>query len=315
GIDEYDLCLTECLRCLKPGGYLEFSVLDSEIIHPGPLGSAKSVEFGFNLKTRGYDPAPTKSWLSRLRRAGYMDIKRAWLYLPMGAPSAKLPSHRETPSPVVADLSSSPAEAVHGPVGSTADAANISGMVGSWVWEQWLLKLQMEMGKDEEHLLEGVGAVFEEGRNVGAGWRCLNGKTSILPEDAVLQVILSPTPISDTANLHEQPSSFFKTLVDHEVTVELKNDISIRGTLKSVDQFLNIKLDDIQVVEELKYPHLVSETRDKQQRIGVCGSSVKNVFIRGSVVRYVHLPGAAVDTALLEDATRREAAQQASKAR
>lgn len=34
-------------------------------------------------------------------------------------------------------------------------------------------------------------------------------------------------------------------------------------------------------------------------------SSVKNVFIRGSVVRYVHLPGAAVDVALLEDATRR----------
>ncbi len=41
------------------------------------------------------------------------------------------------------------------------------------------------------------------------------------------------------------------------MTVELKNDISIRGTLKSVDQYLNIKLDDIQVVEELKYPHLV----------------------------------------------------------
>lgn len=52
--------------------------------------------------------------------------------------------------------------------------------------------------------------------------------------------------------------SFFKTLVDHEVTVELKNDIQIRGTLKSVDQYLNIKLDDIHVVEELKYPHLVS---------------------------------------------------------
>ena len=30
-------------------------------------------------------------------------------------------------------------------------------------------------------------------------------------------------------------------------------------------------------------------------------SSVKNVFIRGSVVRYVHLPANAVDTALLED--------------
>jgi hypothetical protein len=39
--------------------------------------------------------------------------------------------------------------------------------------------------------------------------------------------------------------------------VELKNDIQIRGTLKSVDQYLNIKLDDISVVEEIKYPHLV----------------------------------------------------------
>ncbi|RYO77744.1 hypothetical protein DL762_009062 [Monosporascus cannonballus] len=84
--------------------------------------------------------------------------------------------------------------------------------------------------------------------------------------------------------------SFFKTLIDHEVTVELKNDVQIRGTLKSVDQYLNIKLDDIQVVEEIKYPHL---------------SSVKNVFIRGSVVRYVHLPASAVDVPLLEDATRR----------
>jgi hypothetical protein len=37
----------------------------------------------------------------------------------------------------------------------------------------------------------------------------------------------------------------------------------------------------------------------------VMQSSVKNVFIRGSVVRYVHLPAAAVDTPLLEDATRR----------
>lgn len=53
-------------------------------------------------------------------------------------------------------------------------------------------------------------------------------------------------------------NSFFKTLIDHQVTVELKNDIQLRGTLKSVDQYLNIKLDDISVVEELKYPHLVS---------------------------------------------------------
>lgn len=33
--------------------------------------------------------------------------------------------------------------------------------------------------------------------------------------------------------------------------------------------------------------------------------AVKNCFIRGSVVRYVQLPADAVDTQLLEDATRR----------
>jgi hypothetical protein len=34
-------------------------------------------------------------------------------------------------------------------------------------------------------------------------------------------------------------------------------------------------------------------------------SAVKNIFIRGSVVRYVHLPASAVDVQLLEDAARR----------
>ncbi len=53
------------------------------------------------------------------------------------------------------------------------------------------------------------------------------------------------------------PASFFKTLIDTTVTVELKNDIQIRGTLKSVDQYLNIKLDEISVVDDIKYPHLV----------------------------------------------------------
>ncbi|TPX35835.1 hypothetical protein SeMB42_g07130 [Synchytrium endobioticum] len=86
--------------------------------------------------------------------------------------------------------------------------------------------------------------------------------------------------------------SFFKTLVGQPVTVELKNDLSIRGTLVSVDQFLNIKLDDIKVIDEKRYPHL---------------ASIKNCFIRGSVVRYVSLPKPAVDTALLQDAARKEA--------
>ncbi|PGH16185.1 hypothetical protein AJ79_01952 [Helicocarpus griseus UAMH5409] len=94
--------------------------------------------------------------------------------------------------------------------------------------------------------------------------------------------------------------SFFKTLTNHTVTIELKNDIRIRGILKSVDQYLNIKLDDIEVLDLDQYPHL---------------SSVKNIFVRGSVVRYIVLPQAEVDRGLLEDATRREAANQANKAR
>uniref|UniRef100_UPI0023ECDB01 U6 snRNA-associated Sm-like protein LSm2 n=1 Tax=Agelaius phoeniceus TaxID=39638 RepID=UPI0023ECDB01 len=64
--------------------------------------------------------------------------------------------------------------------------------------------------------------------------------------------------------------SFFKSLVGKDVVVELKNDLSICGTLHSVDQYLNIKLTDISVTDPEKYPHMLS---------------VKNCFIRGSVVR------------------------------
>ncbi|OVA05529.1 BTB/POZ-like [Macleaya cordata] len=86
--------------------------------------------------------------------------------------------------------------------------------------------------------------------------------------------------------------SYFKDLVGREVTVELKNDLAIRGTLHSVDQYLNIKLENTRVVDQDKYPHMLS---------------VRNCFIRGSVVRYVQLPPEGVDTELLHDATRREA--------
>ncbi|XP_008458017.2 sm-like protein LSM2 isoform X1 [Cucumis melo] len=50
--------------------------------------------------------------------------------------------------------------------------------------------------------------------------------------------------------------SYFKDLVGREVTVELKNDLAIRGTLHSVDQYLNIKLENTRVVDQEKYPHM-----------------------------------------------------------
>ena len=178
-LDEYDLCLQECLRCLKPGGYLEYFLMDSEVVNAGSRGTAVSVEFGFNLKTRGYDPLPTKSFLGRLRRAGFDDIKRAWTFLPMGTPTKEQHMLPETPPPNISTFENGleqgarKGEAVQGPVGSTADAASMAGLVGSWAWEQWMIKLQTEMGK--EKLLEGVAEVLEEGKWTGAGCRCLSG--------------------------------------------------------------------------------------------------------------------------------------------
>jgi U6 snRNA-associated Sm-like protein LSm2 len=58
--------------------------------------------------------------------------------------------------------------------------------------------------------------------------------------------------------------SYFKTLVGKEVTVELKNDLAIAGTLHSVDQYLNIKLNNIRVINEQRYPHMVGDSQAKQ---------------------------------------------------
>mmetsp|Transcript_111051 Transcript_111051/g.155902 ORF Transcript_111051/g.155902 Transcript_111051/m.155902 type:complete len:99 (+) Transcript_111051:58-354(+) len=91
--------------------------------------------------------------------------------------------------------------------------------------------------------------------------------------------------------------SFFKTLVGKQVIVELKNDLAIEGTLQSVDQYLNIKLQNISVSDPEKYPHMMS---------------VKNCFVRGSIVRYIQLPAEDVDTELLQDAARREATEKAA---
>jgi U6 snRNA-associated Sm-like protein LSm2 len=88
--------------------------------------------------------------------------------------------------------------------------------------------------------------------------------------------------------------SFFKTLIGQQVTVELKNDLAVRGTLHSVDQWLNVKLEHVQVLDPVRFPQLVA---------------VENLFVRGSVVRYVHIDPKAVDTELLQEAARREGSQ------
>ncbi|KAI9722642.1 MAG: hypothetical protein M1812_001573 [Candelaria pacifica] len=191
--DEYAACLSECFRVLKPGGYLEFELFDADLVHAGPLGMAMSVEFAFNLKTRGYDPYATRNWMGRLNKAGFRGVKRAWLFLPLSGNAASYTLDQSL-RPVevqqglgiqktiesrgqgdISDVRDGEKGEKGEKTGSTQDAAAIAGLVGSWTWERWMLKLQIEMGKSEDRALEGVGAVLEEGRRKGAGWRCLTG--------------------------------------------------------------------------------------------------------------------------------------------
>ncbi|KAK8326671.1 hypothetical protein V6Z12_A11G133800 [Gossypium hirsutum] len=101
--------------------------------------------------------------------------------------------------------------------------------------------------------------------------------------------------------------SYFKDLVGREVTVELKNDLAIRGTLHSVkihkhSYFLRELLVPIFLVRKVDSGTLHSVLQNMP-----CQYHVRNCFIRGSVVRYVQLPPEGVDIELLHDATRREA--------
>lgn len=73
--------------------------------------------------------------------------------------------------------------------------------------------------------------------------------------------------------------TFFKTQIGRGVEVRLKNDILLKGTLESVDQFLNFKLRNTKSVLE-------------QLDMDICairGSSVKNVLLDSSGVGYEQL--------------------------
>ncbi|KAI1807666.1 hypothetical protein F4811DRAFT_448268 [Daldinia bambusicola] len=188
GEDEWDSCLAECMRVLKPGGYLEFSVLDSDITNAGPIGLAKSVEFGFTLKTLGYDPSPTRMFLGRLHRSGFDEVRRAWVCLPMGADPAVRRNRKFTRD---SNGIERPLELEAMVSGSTEAAAPTAGLAGSWAWERWLLRCEMEKVASEGRLgfleteapemreagkcLDGVYEVVEEGRRCGSGFRMLNG--------------------------------------------------------------------------------------------------------------------------------------------
>ncbi|GIZ40546.1 hypothetical protein CKM354_000388000 [Cercospora kikuchii] len=181
--DEWDLTLRECLRCLKPGGYLEFDLLDAEMVHTDAVSQALGVEFAFNLKTRGYDPAAGKSFLPRLKRAGFCDIKRAWMVLPVADvvprwnDAGKRATMSSTTSIVQRSITTDGTVMQFEPplTGSTTAVRALTGLVGARMWEQWMLKLNVEMGRSEKRVMGDVAKALEEGGKGNAGWRSLVG--------------------------------------------------------------------------------------------------------------------------------------------
>lgn len=188
GVDEYDLCLDECLRVLKPGGHLEFSLFDNDIVNAGPLGAALASSFSESLRANGYDAAPTKRWVSRLNKAGFGEIKRSWLFLPMSPPPTKL--HVPTKDDLLLPMhESQDLEMVKEEVrrklmawedlgvenGSAENVSPVTGLLGSWMWINWMRKTNEECGGEEKVRVKDIGDVLDEGRQMGSGWRCLVG--------------------------------------------------------------------------------------------------------------------------------------------
>ena len=73
---------------------------------------------------------------------------------------------------------------------------------------------------------------------------------------------------------------FFKTLIGHKVIAELKNEVVIKGILQSCDFYLNLQLIDVEVLNKKAFPQL---------------GPIADTFIRGSSIRYIHLPPEDVD--------------------
>jgi len=170
------------MRVLKPGGYFEYQLFDSDVINAGPLAADLFAHFSAKLEASGRDPEPTKRWITRLNDVGFTDIMRAWSFLPLAPPASKpkVPSKDYEDEPMSGHNSHSadaPEEQVRrkihtwessGVKGSTKDVAAVGGLLGGWVWEKWLRSAGIV---DEET----VGNIIEEARECGSGLRSLCG--------------------------------------------------------------------------------------------------------------------------------------------
>ena len=78
-----------------------------------------------------------------------------------------------------------------------------------------------------------------------------------------------------------------------KVVVELKNDVKIEGNINAVDCNLNVVLTNVKVEEV-------------EGKVGGGYEKVKNCFIRGNLIRYIHFNKNEVEYELIEEACRKE---------
>ncbi|KAF3924911.1 hypothetical protein ABW21_db0207330 [Orbilia brochopaga] len=187
-LDEYALTLKECYRVLKPGGHFEWSLTDSDVIKAGPATQQLAEDFARDLQSRGYDPRPTERWISRLGAAGFAGTKRAWTILPMAPPANKPKAKRTLGKSLEDDLKAAQEEMQAelkaweelGVVkGSTKDVAALTGIVGTWRWEEWMVKVDGESENPawKKGRVNGITEALDEGRENESGFRCLTGWT------------------------------------------------------------------------------------------------------------------------------------------
>jgi small nuclear ribonucleoprotein (snRNP)-like protein len=84
----------------------------------------------------------------------------------------------------------------------------------------------------------------------------------------------------------------FRSLVGAKVIVELKNHLVMKGTLQSSDDYLNLLLVEVEVLNAGSFPQL---------------NRISEAFVRGSAVNVVHLPPEDVDLAQVRALSRAEA--------
>ncbi|CAI2382638.1 unnamed protein product [Moneuplotes crassus] len=83
-------------------------------------------------------------------------------------------------------------------------------------------------------------------------------------------------------------ATFFQVLSENNarITIHLKNDLAIEGNIQSVDEYLNIVLSEIDVVNNEENPYLLS---------------VKKLLIRGNTISHISMPDHGIDTDTIQE--------------